>query len=227
MPIDYDPADRSTLPSNSASNIFRVLDVGCGTGDSLHEELELRRNTMGESARIEMTGVDVNEQVLAQGSASNPQFLFVHAKGEHLPFPDQTFDAVISRVAICYMDIPVALREMRRVLKTGGELKLKLHPFTYTLEELRTEVSSGPLWRRLQHAIYRGYVIANGIALHVGGFNLHFPLARHRCESFQTKEGIRRALLAADFDRIEIPVWQTQTKWPHAGNCRASACRKN
>jgi ubiquinone/menaquinone biosynthesis C-methylase UbiE len=229
MPTDREP-EASTVPASMtdvAPHVFRVLDVGCGAGDSLREELELRRKAMGDAVQIEMVGVDIDEALLEQGRAAYPQFLFVHAKGEHLPFADQSFDAVISRVALPYMDIPAALREMRRVLKPGADLKIKLHPLTFTLKEIATEMTSGPLWRRAQRLLYRGYVITNGVALHVGGFNFRFPLARRRCESFQTKRAIQRALIAAGFTQVEIPVWETLTKWPHAGNCRAIARRDN
>ncbi len=43
--------------------------------------------------------------------------------GENLTLEDETFDAVISRVGLIYFpDQQQALREMRRVLKTGGEV---------------------------------------------------------------------------------------------------------
>jgi ubiquinone/menaquinone biosynthesis C-methylase UbiE len=219
--------DRSPgTASASNATVFRILDVGCGPGDSLREELELRRNTLGPTAEIQMVGVDVDEARLEQGRVLYPQCLFVHAQGEQLPFADQSFDAVISRVALPYMDIPVALRDMRRVLKPGGELKIKLHPWTYTVRELAAEMKSGPFWRRAQRFVYRGYVITNGMAFHAGGFNFRFPLARRRCESFQTKKAIKQALTAAGFTRVEIPVWQTRTRWPHAGDCRATAYRE-
>lgn len=225
MSTDLDPAPASA--SNTAQMVFRVLDVGCGSGDSLREELEIRRKALGDTVQIQMVGVDINETVLEQGRAAYPQFLFVHAKGEHLPFPDWSFDAVISRVALPYMDVPAALREMRRVLKASGELKIKLHPLTYTIQELGAEMKSGPLWRRAQRFIYRGYVLTNGVALHIAGVNFRFPLARRRCESFQTQKAIRSALADAGFTQIEIPIWQTRTKWPHAGDCRATARRDN
>ncbi len=216
-----------------AAAVVRVLDVGCGAGDSMQEELQLRREALGRvpqtmppiNSQIEMVGIDIDEAALAQGRMSYPDFLFVCAKGEHLPFPDGWFDAVISRVAMPYMDIPVALREMRRVLKADGELRIKLHPLSFTLSEIAVELRSGSARRRAQNLIYRMYVIANGIALHLAGFNVRFPLARHRCESFQTRSGIRRALVAAGFEQIDVSCWATQITWPHCGDCRVSAHR--
>lgn len=227
MPIDRDAAAMTApaLRLGGDPEAIRVLDVGCGAGDSLHEEWLLRGGGIDGASPLEMVGIDIDEETLAKGRTDYPQFLFVAARGEKLPFPDASFDTVISRVAMPYMDIPVALREIRRVLKKNGELRIKLHPLSFTLSELTAEMQSGPLWRRAQNFVYRLYVLANGAALHFAGFNFHFPLARRRCESFQTKSGIRRALMAAGFGEIDVSCWVTKITRPHAGNCRASARR--
>jgi SAM-dependent methyltransferase len=221
MSFDGNVVDGSTL----GADVFRILDVGCGAGSSMQEELQLRCGTPGIAPQIEMVGVDIDEEALARGRMSYPQFLFVSAEGEKLPFPDGSFDAVISRVAMPYMDIPIALREIRRVLKVGGELKIKLHPLSFTLSELATELRSGSARSRAQNLVYRLYVIANGMALHFAGFNFRFPLARRRCESFQTQDGIRRALIAAGFGQTNVSCWVTKITWPHCGDCRVSARR--
>lgn len=208
---------------DAETDVVRVLDVGCGAGESMQEELQLRGGSLGSEPRIEMVGIDIDEEVLAQGRVNYPEFIFVCAKGERLPFSDGSFDAVISRVAIPYMNIPIALREIQRVLKVNGELRIKLHPLSFTLSELATEVQSGSARRRVQNFVYRFYVVANGVALNFAGFNFQFPLARHRCESFQTQSGMRRALLAAGFKQIDVSCWDSRSTWPHAGNCRASA----
>lgn len=217
---------KNPLTQAAAPAVFRVLDVGCGAGDSLREELEARRKIMGE-AQIEMVGIDIDEKALERGRASFPEFQFVRGQGEHLPFPDESFDLVISRVALPYMDIPVALTQIHRVLKPGGELRLKLHPFTFTLHEIKSEIASGSAWKRAQRFLYRTYVLANGFVFHIAGVNFRFPLARRRCESFQSRSGIQRALRAAGFCRVETPVWDTRIVWPHAGDCRATAHRSS
>ena len=225
MSLDRDAAQ--ILELDRKPEAVRILDVGCGSGDSLREELELRLGELGSASQIEMVGIDIDEQVLAQGRVAYPQFSFICAKGEKLPFPDESFDAVISRVAMPYMDVPVALREIRRVLKTGGELRIKLHPLSFTLSELGAELHSGSVKSRVQNLVYRFYVVVNGMALHFAGFNFRFPLARRRCESFQTKSGMRRALVAAGFVQIDISCWETEIRRPHCGNCRAAARRSS
>ena len=48
---------------------------------------------------------------------------YVLAEAEHLPFADDTFDIVVSRLAFHHFaDAKEAMREMCRVLKTGGKL---------------------------------------------------------------------------------------------------------
>jgi ubiquinone/menaquinone biosynthesis C-methylase UbiE len=47
---------------------------------------------------------------------------------EHLPAGDQEFDAVVVTLMLCSVSDPaVALREMRRVLRPGGELRFMEH----------------------------------------------------------------------------------------------------
>src|SRR5260370_15867994 len=144
-----------------------VLDVGCGTGN--HDELDLR---------FRIVGIDISQGALQQAKRDFPEHFFVCATGEKLPFAEQTFSLITSRVALPYMNIPVTLREMYRVLTPRGELRLKLYPPRYTWSELMGELKSGPVSKRLKNLVYRLYVTANGLALLLFGLNFRFPLAR-------------------------------------------------
>ena len=62
----------------------RILDIGCGIGAYVRRLRDL-------SPRI--YGVDVDEQRIRRGSESLPNLML--AVGEHLPFRDDTFDAVL------------------------------------------------------------------------------------------------------------------------------------
>jgi ubiquinone/menaquinone biosynthesis C-methylase UbiE len=206
-----------------------VLDLGCGEGKSLAAELETVAPEVPASGPVDfqMVGIDIDLGALRKGKRSYPELEFVCARGERLPFQNDSFDLVISLVATPYMDIPITLREVHRVLKPGGQLRIKVHPLSFTWSELATELRTGPLWRRARNLLYRIYVIGNGIALHLFGFNFRFPFARRRCESFQTKHSIHRAFRAAGFNKINTSCWVTKIIRPHAGNCRAVASKIN
>ena len=100
----------------------RVLDVGSGPG---HQAIELSP-MVGPSGRVD--GVDISESMLriARARCEGVRNVEFH-EGDalHLPFPDATFDAVMSSMVFEYLpDVPGALREVHRVLKPGGRLAI-------------------------------------------------------------------------------------------------------
>ncbi len=99
----------------------RVLDVGCGTG-TFAERL------VHTNPHIAITGVDVSIGMLAEArrkTARAPNARFVQASAEALPFPDASFDVVVSASALHYVPDPAqGVREMARVLRPGGRLAL-------------------------------------------------------------------------------------------------------
>lgn len=98
---------------------IRILDVGCGAGF-----FEMILAPLGYS----ITGIDLTpdmiikgRELLAQHSYSQAELLVMDA--EHPDFPDEFFDAVISRNLTWTLPHPVeAYREWHRVLKPGGVL---------------------------------------------------------------------------------------------------------
>lgn len=95
-----------------------VLDIGCGTGNY---SLALAR--LG----LNVTGVDISAAMLARArekaGLEGLKVEFIQADAGLLPFPGETFDAVISVTAMEFMpDLSAALREAFRALKPGGRL---------------------------------------------------------------------------------------------------------
>ncbi len=92
-----------------------VLDVGCNAGARL-EQLRREFGTVG-------TGLDYSPKTIALGTQAFPNLTLHVGDAEQLPFPDQSFDAVISFETFEHLPNPmVALSEMNRVLKPGGRM---------------------------------------------------------------------------------------------------------
>ncbi len=95
----------------------RVLEVGCGAG------VDLARFARGGAI---VTGVDLAPSAIELARANfDQQGLrgeFHVADGEHLPFPDGSFDAVFAHGVVQYTADPRRLvDECRRVLAPGGD----------------------------------------------------------------------------------------------------------
>jgi demethylmenaquinone methyltransferase/2-methoxy-6-polyprenyl-1,4-benzoquinol methylase len=101
---------------------FAVLDVAGGTGD-----IAFRIAAAGGSG-INVTVADINGDMLAVGreraaaQGLDHAIRFAEANAEALPFPDKSFDAVTIAFGVRNVPrIPVALSEMLRVLRRGGQ----------------------------------------------------------------------------------------------------------
>lgn len=88
----------------------RVLDVGCGKGFLLYDFTQVVPG-------VEVRGIDISEYAIENAKEEVKPFLQV-ANANKLPFPDKSFDLVISLNTIhnlyCY-DCHAALKEIERV----------------------------------------------------------------------------------------------------------------
>lgn len=185
-----------THPRRSMPTILEsdraVLDVGCGAGQTLIAADLGRDRTL--------IGVDIDDDALALGRSLTDAIEFMHAPAEAIPLPDRSFDLIISRVALPYTDIPRAVNEMARLLKTGGRCWVVLHPVSFGRRDLWEDFRHA----RLKGVVFRLYVLANGLLLHIAGRVIRYPLKRARMESVQTMGGIRRVFRDAGFTDIVI-----------------------
>ncbi|ELY46650.1 class I SAM-dependent methyltransferase [Natronorubrum sulfidifaciens] len=101
--IDLEPTDR-------------VLDIGCGTGETIDQ---LRSDVSA------VHGLDLSQPQLetAADKAELEDACFIRGDARTLPYADETFDCVVSVGSILYWSAPAeTLREAHRVTKQGGEI---------------------------------------------------------------------------------------------------------
>jgi ubiquinone/menaquinone biosynthesis C-methylase UbiE len=102
----------------------RVLDVACGTG----VVARLASQRVGAAGTV--AGLDVNPGMLAVASSATPPGLSIEwheASAEAMSLPDESFDVVLCQMGLQFVpDKHAALREMHRVLASGGRLILNV-----------------------------------------------------------------------------------------------------
>jgi SAM-dependent methyltransferase len=107
--------DPVMLPLALARGAKSALDVGCGEG---------RFCRMLNAKGIATTGVDPTAALVAHACAADVNGgVYLEAAAESLPFENESFDLVVSYLAL--IDIPdyaAGIAEMVRVLKPGGAL---------------------------------------------------------------------------------------------------------
>lgn len=192
LAIASDPRDPRRVLPNVETKHRRILDVGCGAGQTLIG-ISLGENVLA-------VGLDTDESAVALGKQLTSAVRFVVGEGESLPFADGSFDLVICRVALPYMRIANALAEMSRVTAAGGDVWLVLHPFSMTLRELGSNLARF----QVKSAVYRTWVLVNGLSLHFLGQQGRWPWERGGYETWQTSKSITRALRAAGFTDVLI-----------------------
>lgn len=123
-----------------------VLDLGCGGG---HISFTVAPHAAS------VTACDLSAQMLEVVAASAAErdlhnIRTEQAQAEHLPFPDASFDLVVTRFsAHHWLHVPSGLREMQRVLRPGGMVvvidivasEIALHDTTLQAVELLRDAS--------------------------------------------------------------------------------------
>ena len=131
----------------------RVLDLGCGRGETLRLLQSLGLNALG----------------LETDPACCDGRTVLHYDGRRLPFPDAFLDGVLMECVLsCAEDPAETLREVRRVLKPAGtlavsDLTAKGEKRTVPVSPLRTEEGYRGLYRDAGFCVYHEEDASDGL----------------------------------------------------------------
>jgi len=114
--------ENSVVVERLASFFFRktfsgkVLDFGCGWG---------RLSKILSVNGCEVFGVDIVPQAIERAQEYVPQGVFQVYDGKELPFPDGSFDGILTWTVLQHIpreEIGLTVSELLRVLKPGGKI---------------------------------------------------------------------------------------------------------
>lgn len=111
-------------------NAKTLLDVGCGTGFILNIANDLFE---------ELYGVDITQAMLDKVDISSGKIKLYNTLAQELPFDNNSFDMASSYAFLHHLDdYKEVLKEVFRVLKTGGIYYIDLEPNKFFWEAIST-----------------------------------------------------------------------------------------
>jgi SAM-dependent methyltransferase len=119
----------------------QVLEVSCGHGGGASW---IARNMHP----TRYTGIDLNPVGIrfCQQRHRLANLSFMKGDAQHLPFPDDSIDAVINvEASHCYPDFPGFLAEVARVLRPGGQLLYADFRFGDEVQAWESAIAAAPL----------------------------------------------------------------------------------
>lgn len=116
LPLSREPAATSALRGGSEPRAqIRIADIGAGTGKLTHLLQEFAED---------LVAVDPDPAMLAHLRSEMPDVRTFEGKGESIPLPSGSLDAVFFGQSWHWTDSAAASIEVARVLKPGGVLAL-------------------------------------------------------------------------------------------------------
>ena len=160
---------RSQLVPLASGDVF---ELGCGGG--------LNQEFYQTSLVSSFSGIDphgglleaARERARARGWHNDIR----EGVGEHIPFPERSFDTVVCTFTLCSVDNPAqVMSEMRRILRPGGRLLFLEHGRAPDPDVARWQDRIEPVWKRLAGNCHLTRPI--GAALRGAGFEVE-PLGQ-------------------------------------------------
>ena len=180
--------DRAAVLLNATNSIRvkRVLDVGCGCGQEM-----LPFVTAGATG----IGVDHNPDAVFTGRRMFAEekvtgtVEFLIANGDKMPFADDSFDVLICRIALMYMDNKAALAEMSRLTRARSVLFVKYHSPSFYFWKLIDGIRGG----NFSSSVHACRVLSTGFIYQLTGKQFSGRLTAGG-EIFQTRRTLEREL---------------------------------
>lgn len=121
-----------------------VVEIGCGTG-------AMFARYRGD---VRVTGVEPDDAFAAHARAAAARAAVpievVAGTGERIPLPDRACDAAVIALVLCSVgDVDAVCREVARVVRPGGELRLIEHVRSPRAVAGRLMALADPAWLRL------------------------------------------------------------------------------
>jgi SAM-dependent methyltransferase len=176
-----------------SSSADRILDIGCGTGQSTRLIMECNRRVIG---------TDLSKLFMRSGGNSpdaNPRFITSDAS--HLPFADHSFDVLCAMEFIEHVwPVEAILCEMDRVLKPSGRLVLMSPNLLSPLWPVR-DLPEMVMHRRFRPPFYTSYREAAAFFGNSCRLTLRKLVARQP-QFVPRKPDLRHADSGGDYDSV-------------------------
>ncbi|MFG1822863.1 class I SAM-dependent methyltransferase [Microbispora bryophytorum] len=153
---------------SGAGKGHQIVDVGCGTGYLTRMLAPL----VGREGRV--TGLDPSPAMIGHARRRSPDNCsYQVGEGQAMPFPDASFDIVVSSLAVHHIPVAArdtAVREMFRVLRPGGRLLIAdYQPPANPLAARLAAVLAGPAMRPSMPELLADLVPAAGLRVESTG----------------------------------------------------------
>jgi demethylmenaquinone methyltransferase/2-methoxy-6-polyprenyl-1,4-benzoquinol methylase len=185
----------------------RLLDLATGTGDIAFEGLVQHPDlTQVIGADFTLPMMQVGQQRADKiGPVITQKMIWSGADAHHLPFPDNSFDAVVSGFLLRNVtDMPLALAEQQRVCKPGGRVLV-----------LEIPRPAATLFGRLFRLYFHNVVpLLGSLITGQGDAYQYLPAS---ADAFLSPEELKAAMEKAGLSQVTYQMLMFQTVALHSG----------